>query len=156
MGFGLLLCELVFSITKFVSFSLRFQKKVYQSLVFLFHVFYLSMKSRTLFLQLDLFSAPILPIFLALPVSFPPGPRSLSLPSLCLFLSPRPCFFGFPRASPGILDFCLSLLDLPLQLLDLFPQPPKLELVLRERALTNLLGQVDEAGTSALAQLVKH
>ena len=124
MSFGWLLCELVFSFTKFVSFSLRFQKKVYQSLVFLFHVFYLSMKSRTLFLPLDFFSSPFLPIVLALPVSFPPGPRSLSLPSLCLFLSPCPCFFGFPRASPKILDFCLSLLDLPGQLLDLCPQPP--------------------------------
>ena len=156
MTFGWLLCVLVFSITKFVSFSMRFKKKVYQSLVLLFHVFYLSMKSRPLFLPLDPFPSPFLPLFLALPVSLPPGPRSLSLPSFCLFSGPCPSLLGVPRASPGLPDLSLPVPDLALQQLDLSPQPPQLELVLRERPLTDLLGQVDEAGTGALSQLVKH
>lgn len=155
-GFSWLLCELVFSVTKLVRLSLRFQKKVYQSLVFFFHIFYLSLKSLRLFILLDLIPSPFLPVFLALPISIPPCPSSLNLPSLCLFSSPCPCFFGFPCPSSGLLDLSISIPYLHLQLLDLCPQSPQLELVLRERALAYLLGQVDEAGTSPLSQLVKH
>ena len=156
MSFGWLLCVLVFSITKFISFPLRFQKQVYQSLVFLLHVFHLSLKSRPLFLPLDPFPSPLLPLLLALPVSLPPGPRSLRLPPLHLVPGPPPGLLGVPRASPGLPDLSLPVPDLPLQLLDLSPQPPQLELVLREGTLADLLGQVDEAGTGALAQLVEH